>query len=151
MSAIRLRLLPGLVVEDVAASQEGQRAGLLKGDILLAWSRGEIRGALESPFELSEVEVEQSPRGAVTLEGSRGAEKRTWMLGPDVWGIRARPNFEGLLLKLYKQGKELVNAGNLSDATTRWRRGSDGKRRTMPIEQRWNMHPAPGRSWKANC
>ena len=30
------RLLPGLVVEDAAASHEGQRAGLLKGDILLA-------------------------------------------------------------------------------------------------------------------
>src|SRR5690349_11580183 len=81
-----------LVIEEVAKNSEGQKGGVKKGDIVRSWLRGEARGDFESPFDLSMVEVEQAPRGAVTLQGQRGEEERTWVLGQDSWGIRIQPD-----------------------------------------------------------
>src|SRR5690349_5796921 len=73
-------LQPGIVVESVSQGTAGQKAGLREGDIMLAWIQSDSRGEISSPFDFSAVEVEQAPRGAVTLEGIRGTEHRTWFL-----------------------------------------------------------------------
>src|SRR5213595_1095699 len=62
----------GVVVEQVDKGSEAEKAGLQAGDVILAWSHSELRGNIESPFDLAEVETEQRPRGAVLLEGLRG-------------------------------------------------------------------------------
>src|SRR5215471_6117679 len=59
-------LSSGIVVDAVNKNSEGEKAGLQPGDILLDWTRGNAQGTIESPFELSEIEVEQAPRGDVT-------------------------------------------------------------------------------------
>src|ERR1700732_2512583 len=62
---------PGVVVESFSPNSPSDRAGLREGDVLLRWARGDSAGAFVSPFDLSVVEIEQGPRGAVTLIGRR--------------------------------------------------------------------------------
>jgi len=66
-----LELGKGVVADAVKKDSESEKAGLQAGDILLSWSRGAAKGDIESPFDLAEIEVEQAPRGAVTIEGLR--------------------------------------------------------------------------------
>ena len=85
-------LKPGVVVESVAKNSEGEKAGITEGDVILAWIRADAKGEIRSPFDLSEVETEQEPRGQVTLEGTRDTANRPWTMGPDKWGLTTRPN-----------------------------------------------------------
>jgi len=112
---------PGVVVEEVEAGREGNKAGLKVGDVLLSWSRGDASGDIASPFDISLLEIEQKPRGPVTIKGLRGTEMHTWMLGPDAWEIQARPNFQGKLLDSYQEGQQLLTAGKLAEAAECWR------------------------------
>lgn len=112
---------PGSVVEAVAKNSEAEKAGLQEGDLLLGWSRGNDQGEIISPFDLSLIEIEQAPLGKVTLEGIRGTEDRTWIIGPDTWGITARPNLPPDSLSIYLDGQQLAKAGKLSAAARRWK------------------------------
>ena len=85
-------LNPGIVVESVAKNSEAEKAGLAEGDVILAWSRGDAQGEIRSPFDLNDMEIEQEPRGQVTLEGTRATAKKIWVMGPDKWGVTTRPN-----------------------------------------------------------
>src|SRR5579872_2786482 len=116
-----VQLQPGVVVETVARNSAGEKAGIQEGDVLLTWTRAELQGEIESPFDLAEAEVEQGPRGAVTLLGSRQAESKVWILNPSVWGITVRPNFGEPLLSRYHEGQLLAKAGKLNEAAERWR------------------------------
>jgi CHAT domain-containing protein/Tfp pilus assembly protein PilF len=114
-------LSPGIIVEKVVKNFEAEKTGIQEGDILLRWVRADLRGEIRSPFDLAAVEIEQAPRGAVTLEGLRGAEKKVWPLGQDVWGIRSRPNFSNTALTLYREGRDLATAGKPTAAAEEWR------------------------------
>ena len=65
------------------------------GDAVLSWSRAARprprQGKVFSALDLVAVEVEEAPRGSVTLQGRRGQQKQSWTLGPGEWGLRARP------------------------------------------------------------
>ena len=75
----------GVVVRQVGAHGAAERAGIRPGDILLAWLReanppgnpAPAKGAIRSDFELTEAEIEQAPRGQVTLEGLRADHEKT--------------------------------------------------------------------------
>jgi len=119
-------VIPGVVVEKVAPHGESEKAGLQEGDILLAWSRGDNKGEIQSPFDIMDVETEQGRLGGVKLEGLRGAarQRQTWSLGPSSWGLTTRPNFSEPLLSSYLQGQELANRGKAAEiveATKRWK------------------------------
>jgi CHAT domain-containing protein/Tfp pilus assembly protein PilF len=118
-------LKPGIVVESVAKNSEAEKAGLVEGDVLLTWKRGDLKGEIRSPFDLSEIEIEQEPRGQVTLEGTRGEAKETWAIGPDKWGLGTRPNLPDSLLTLYQDSQHLAKAGKLAEAAQRWRTSAD--------------------------
>lgn len=120
----------GVVAEAVKKDSVAARAGIQEGDILLRWTRSDARGEIESPFDLSWIEIEQAPRGAVTIEGLRATETRVWELSPSNWGIRARPNLSQDLLSTYLEGQKLATAGKLQDAAERWRAAA-GKVRTQ--------------------
>ena len=107
--AITPDLREGTVVEKVSQYGEAEKAGMQAGDLLLRWSRdntNEAKGKIQSPFDLMEIETEQSPRGKVTIEGTRGAESHVWILEPGEWGLETRPNLSGNLLIAYRQGQE---------------------------------------------
>jgi len=118
-----LQISPGVVVEKVVEHSEGEKAGLQKGDVLLLWSRGDTKGEIQSPFDLTEIETEQAPRGTVKLDGLRGTEKQAWTLGPRTWGLNTSPNFPGTFLTSYREGQELAKAGKpeqINKAAERW-------------------------------
>jgi hypothetical protein len=115
------QLKPGIVVEGIEKNSEGDRAGLRAGDLLLSWSRGDAKGEIQSPFDLSDIEIEQAPRGTVTLEGYSGTDKRLWLLGPTSWGIEARPVLPETLLTNYRECQELAKSGKVREAFERWR------------------------------
>ncbi len=111
-------LLPGVVVEKIAGDSEGSKARLQEGDIILSWARGDVKGEVESPFDLMTLEIEQAPLGPVSLQGIRAARPQTWTLGPDTWGLDARPNFTSGLLASYRQAQSPANASRFSQLTT---------------------------------
>jgi CHAT domain-containing protein/tetratricopeptide (TPR) repeat protein len=113
--------IPQAVVEDVGPYSESAKAGLQPGDILLRWSRGGVTGEIGSPYDVSQVELEQEPRGAVTLLGTRGGERREWVIGPDDWGLRTRPDLPPELLAAYLEGAQLAKAGQRVEAAEKWR------------------------------
>lgn len=114
-------LRPGVVVETIQKNSEADRAGLVEGDVVSAWSRGDARGKIESPFDLAAIEIEQAPRGPVTLEGLRDKENKAWTLGQDAWGIQVRPNFAEAQRAIYREGQGDASAGNLNQAEEKWR------------------------------
>lgn len=121
-SSPSIKLFPGVVIETVAKNSVAERAGIQPGDVLLNWVREDAKGQLESPFDLSLLEVEEAPLGNVTVEGLRNAERREWILGPDGWGLHTRPNLQGAILDSYQEGKALSVAGRFTDAAEHWLR-----------------------------
>jgi len=112
---------PGIVVERIAKNSVGEKAGLKEGDILLRWSRGDSAGQTDSPLDLSEIEVEQSPRGSVTLTGIRGTESKTWLLEEGTWGIDTRANLTGKLLSRHTEAHQAAKSGKIVEAAELWK------------------------------
>jgi CHAT domain-containing protein/Tfp pilus assembly protein PilF len=111
----------GIVIEEARPGLMAAKAGLQPGDVVRRWTRGDAQGTLESPFELAWLEVEQAPRGPVTLEGFRGDETRTWTLAEGVWAVRARPALPEPPRLAYEAGLEQATAGHPAEAAGRWR------------------------------
>ncbi len=111
----------GVVIESVQAGFEAAKSGMQPGDVLLAWSRGSEGGAINSPFDLAQIEIEQSPHGTVTIQGRRGAQGRTWTLGLDEWKLKARPDLSPDLLALYNAVQQSGKSGKLQQGVESWR------------------------------
>ncbi|HEY2171575.1 MAG TPA: hypothetical protein VGJ30_18260, partial [Candidatus Angelobacter sp.] len=65
------QLRPGVVVEKIEKNSAAEQSGLREGDILLTWARGEAHGTLDTTIDFSWLQLEQAPRGAVTIYGTR--------------------------------------------------------------------------------
>jgi CHAT domain-containing protein len=112
---------PGIVIEKFDDDYSGpKRAGILEGDILLSWSRGDVGGKLETPFDLSLVAAEQLWRGPVTFEGFRGTENRKWTVSKIYWATTIRPNFSGAALATYRETLQMAEAGK-PEAREHWK------------------------------
>jgi CHAT domain-containing protein/Tfp pilus assembly protein PilF len=128
----------GAVVAEVAPASAGEKAGIRPGDLIQSWSReGEKGDAIRSPFDLRQIEIEQAPRGAVTLRGTREGQNGTWTLPAGSWGIRARPTLPDALLVLYRQGQERIAAGELAPGAERWRSAVEAARGKDPLRAAW--------------
>jgi CHAT domain-containing protein len=114
----------GLVVESLIRDQEGEKAGIRPGDVLLRWSRGKAAGNFEFPFQIFYLKNEQASRGPLTITGIRGSAKKVWVLGADNWGVWMRPNFQGDLFVLYEQGRQRAEGKKSDEAVELWRRGA---------------------------
>ncbi|HTC94175.1 MAG TPA: tetratricopeptide repeat protein [Terriglobales bacterium] len=128
LPAAEAEIMPGVVVEQIVPHSESEQGGLHEGDVLLSWSRGDDKGEIASPFDLSWTEIEQAPLGTVKLEGLRGTEKQVWSLGPSDWGLRTRPNFSARLLTAYQEAQELAKSSkpeDIMEAARRWRKLAD--------------------------
>lgn len=117
---------PGVIVESVAKNSEAEKAGLAEGDVILAWARGDVKGEIRSPFDLPEVELEQKPRGQVTLSGLRGSVVQTWPMGAERWGLVTDPSLNEPKQAILREGQELAKANKLAEAVGRWRTAAAG-------------------------
>jgi CHAT domain-containing protein/tetratricopeptide (TPR) repeat protein len=116
----------------VAKYSQAEEAGLMEGDVVVSWSRGDARGQVQSPFDIAAIEIEQAPRGTVTLAGFHDKESKVWSLGQKSWGIQARPNFSGALLPVYLEGQALALAGKRKEAAIKWRSIVDPAETDLP-------------------
>ncbi len=114
----------GAVVDMVTKNSAADLAGIEAEDTLLYWTQGNARGVVESPFHLSDLEIERSPLGIVRIEGKRRSVKHTWFLKQTDWGLTVRPNLSPSLLKAYREAQGLLLAGKPADATERLRQAS---------------------------
>jgi CHAT domain-containing protein/Tfp pilus assembly protein PilF len=117
----------GVVVESVMPRSTGATAGLQPGDVILSWSGGSS-GTIRSPYDLLPLEIDESPRRAVTLQGKRGNEEMLWTLRAGEWGIEARPSLPSDLAALYLEGKVKAEAGDLAAAERSWRSAAESAR-----------------------
>jgi CHAT domain-containing protein/tetratricopeptide (TPR) repeat protein len=149
-------LKQGLVVESLTKNSEGEKAGILEGDVIRSWTRVDVKGKIESPFDLSEIETEQEPRGRVTLEGTRGELKQAWVMGPNRWDIQTRPSLPPSLLVIYRDGRDLAKAGKLDEAAERWRvAAAEGRKLQCSWLSPWLLFQAAevlanARHWKVS-
>lgn len=130
--------LGGAILETIAKDSLGEKAGFQAADVILSWSRAAppgmnavgAKGRIEWPFDLDEVEVEQAPRGEVTLYGLRGREKMTWILPRGAWDFDTRPALSTELLSLHQKAIDFAESKNLKEAATVWREAAAKSART---------------------
>jgi hypothetical protein len=84
-------------------------------------SRGADSGRIDSPFVLSDVQLEQGSRGPVTLTGRHGAAAHVWVLGPGNWGLTVRPLFTPELQEIYEEERRAFESGQSGGAAEQWR------------------------------
>jgi CHAT domain-containing protein/Tfp pilus assembly protein PilF len=116
------------VVEEVAKGSAAEQAGLRAGDLILTWRREAnppanpkpASGEIRSPFDLAEVEVEQAPRGPVTLTGRRGSKTVEWLMRPGAWRIELLPALADATRAAHEDAKALSKAGKPAEALHRW-------------------------------
>jgi CHAT domain-containing protein len=141
-------LLPGVVVEEVGnaalrlwddrvppsscakcyPSGAAEKAGIKPGDILLSWERGAnppanphaARGDFQSPFDVREAEIEQSPRGRMTLVVRRADETLRVEVAPGEWGVSTTPRFTPTSLKMFLDGKRLIESRDIDAGVGLW-------------------------------
>ncbi len=121
------QLQPGLVVEKVAKSSDAEKAGLSEGDVILRWRRGDSSGSVDSPLDLSKIEIEQLPLGEITLLGQSRGQDKSWVwtesknygVPEGAWGISTRPNLQAQLFSLYQEGRAAEN-GKVAEAVVSW-------------------------------
>jgi CHAT domain-containing protein/Tfp pilus assembly protein PilF len=113
-------LLPGVVVEKVSKKSGAEKAGLREGDVLLGWSRGDEYGKIESPFDIPWLDIEQRPRGKVTITGTRGSQQMSWEMGAVFWYLNVRPNLTNNLLARYNSAQRLSKASQLPQSAAQF-------------------------------
>jgi CHAT domain-containing protein/tetratricopeptide (TPR) repeat protein len=91
----------GVTVESLTPGGNGALSGLRAGDVLLSWHRraeppaGEAGGALRSCADLSIVEIQEAPRGPVTMQVDRQGRRFSVEMAPDLWQMEVVPRRPG--------------------------------------------------------
>jgi CHAT domain-containing protein/Tfp pilus assembly protein PilF len=121
----------GIVVQAVQPTSAGERAGLKPGDELTSWERAsspdgaKSRGNIKCPFDLTEIETEQAPRGVVTLVGLRDGKELRVSVPAGRWGTITRPAMAGDAVGKYETGVAAMADGRVDDTLAAWRMAAD--------------------------
>lgn len=109
------------IVERLTPGGAGVKAGIQVGDTIEHWELApHTSGSLATPFDLWEVELEQAPRGRVTLRGRSGRDSIQWTLPPGEWGIIVRPDLRGDALIAHDRASSLLKRGDVDGAVAAW-------------------------------
>lgn len=115
------------VVDRVAPRLAAESAGLRAGDVLVGWTHATDATLPAAPrsitdaLDLDALEIEEAPRGPLTLHVLRGNEPLALTLPAPPWGILARPPLPEDLLAQYLEGKAALDAGHTDEAVRLWR------------------------------
>jgi len=109
----QLEHLTGVVVEGVVPEGVAARAGIQVGDLLLSWRQGDRGGALQSPFDLDRLNVEDVPRGVVTFDGRRGESTLQFELEEGSWGLEVLPRLGLRRDRLLADGLQAGGVGRI--------------------------------------
>jgi CHAT domain-containing protein/Tfp pilus assembly protein PilF len=77
----------GIIVESVEQGSAAEKAGIKAGDMLLSWKRESSGGVFRTPFDLFDVEMNEAPKGTVTLTLKRGVAVSEFQLASADWEI----------------------------------------------------------------
>ena len=118
----------GVVVESVEKGFAAHQAGIRPGDVLIQWQRAAsppanpepATGDLDSPFDLDEVDVEQAPRGEITLLGRRQGELLQARLAPGDWKLETRPQLSQQELEAYQEAEALITNDEIVEGLSGW-------------------------------
>jgi CHAT domain-containing protein/Tfp pilus assembly protein PilF len=116
----------GVVVEEVSKGSSGEKAGIRVGDVLTAWERpanpvtekGE--GKIESAFDWMWLEMEQGPRGMVSVRGQRDGKETIFQIPMGDWGVKVRPQFDDGVLRTYTEGRVAISLKELERGIALW-------------------------------
>ena len=111
----------GAVVVRCEPGNAGARSGLEPGDVVVGWRRGDRRGPISSPIDLALVELEEAPRGRVTLEVRHGRWRRRLAVAAGEWGVDTRPTLGPELVAKWQDAKDPTGSSDGSGAVARWR------------------------------
>jgi len=132
---------PGAIVETVGKGGSAESAGLKSGDLLVAWMRSAsgpnraAQGALSSPFDLVEAEVEQAPRGPVAVEVRRDGQARWLPMPPGEWRLTT---VSAAARSDHHRASALLEQGKHEEAAAEWARAADDLvARSAPLEACW--------------
>ncbi len=123
----------GVIIEDVTDGSQGAQAGLQVNDVILSWSRGAATGKIHSLFDWADLEIEQLPRGAVTVSGLRDSIEKVWMLSNSLSGVTIRPILRPDLVLLWQMCRELEKIASFADAAEGWRAMTAQVKTTDPL------------------
>jgi CHAT domain-containing protein/tetratricopeptide (TPR) repeat protein len=126
------RAVADVVVEEVERSGAGALAGLRPGDVVLSWSRAAHPpanpdaqgGPVLSPFDLNEAELEQAPRGPVSLHVRRDGQVRDFDLPRGVWGLSTHPLLPGPEIERLLEARRLERSQAPAEAARLWERAA---------------------------
>lgn len=138
-----LKANKGVVVEEVNKNSEAEASGLVRGDILVRWSGGLLKGNISSPLGLFALQIEQGYKGALSFEGYHGARKRRWVFSLDSGRLKTRPNFSARTLSAYQDGQDLEKRGEVLQAIALWREmGAEFSRQGDLLSASWLSYHA---------
>lgn len=120
----------GLTVVTVTPGSPGEKAGIRPGDVLRSWERRtgpagperRERGMLRSEFDWQGLLIEQVPRGAVTLTGTRAGEVLSLSLPTEVSGVTLTPCSVGEGTGPFREGLERFKAKDPDAGLAAWAR-----------------------------
>ncbi|MEM7354780.1 MAG: CHAT domain-containing protein [Acidobacteriota bacterium] len=118
----------GVVVEIVHEGFAAHRADLRPGDLLVGWERAAsppanplpASGAIDSPFDLIEIEIEQAPRGELTLSAMRDRRRMAIVVPVGNWRLRTRPRLSTAGLAAYEDAAALIDQGAIDQGLALW-------------------------------
>ncbi len=127
----------GVIVESVGKSYAAHRAGLAAGDLLVSWRREAsppanpqgATGEFRVPFDVQAVEIEQTPRGKLTIVGVRNGETFATTMPPGRWVLSTRPRLGEEERREYLAGKTLLGTAAAGDGMGRWLQFARGFRK----------------------
>jgi len=87
----------GVLIRSLAIDSALAQAGICSGDRLVAWrrerrrseDRAPVSGRFENPFDISEVEIEISPRGTLEITLERNGRRRLATIGSQGWKVKS--------------------------------------------------------------
>jgi len=146
----------GVVVQSIEQGSALKAAGLLPGDLVLAWTRSaqpaakpEIsKGMIKSFFDWLWLEAEQAQRGGIRLIIRRDGGILSLDVPSGKWDIKVRPAMPISVLAPYEEGKALIDQKKAAEGAALWTKLLETEPATSEWTLRCWLHLRTGIAWE---